>query len=30
MHEVGHHVDLQNETTKDGERFAQRFARTHG
>jgi hypothetical protein len=30
MHEVGHHVDLQNETTKDRERFAQRFARTHG
>ena len=30
MHEVGHHVDLRNKTTKDREQFAQRFARTHG
>jgi hypothetical protein len=30
MHEVGHHVDLRNKTTKDREQFAERFARTHG
>lgn len=30
MHEIGHHVDTWNTTRKDRERFAERFARTHG
>ncbi len=30
IHELGHHVDLHNTTKKDRERFANRFAKTHG
>ena len=30
MHEIGHHVDSQNTTTKDREQFAERFARING
>jgi hypothetical protein len=30
MHEIGHHVDSRNITRKDREKFAERFARTHG
>ena len=30
MHEVGHHVDSRNITTRDREQFAERFAKTHG
>lgn len=30
MHEIGHHVDTQNLTRKDRERFAEQFARMHG
>jgi hypothetical protein len=30
MHELGHHIDKINKTTKDQERFAKQFAKTHG
>lgn len=30
IHEIGHHVDLRNTTTKNRERFADSFARKHG
>jgi hypothetical protein len=30
MHEIGHHLDTQNLTRKDRERFAEQFANTHG
>ena len=30
MHELGHHLDLQNTTRKDRERFAEEFAQKHG
>lgn len=30
MHELGHHLDVTNTTTKERERFAERFAKLHG
>jgi hypothetical protein len=30
MHELGHHVDVTNTTTRERERFAEHFAKAHG
>lgn len=30
MHEIGHHLDVQNITRKDREKFAEQFAQLHG
>ncbi len=30
MHEIGHHLDVLNTSTKDREQFAERFAQAHG